>query len=291
MRELVVRVPLPFFLRETGDLSVASDVLDVRPNAAFLEGRSFRVSRGHQMQPAARSGEVHPQTVLAVAAAFDELTAEQEAEIVRSGLLAEVLQVVNLVIDAYRSVTRESNNSGFLGRIGWSHMCLYAEIELDGQDVRERWPFPSLSTFPLRPEQKQEVIARLADPSLITPEDVFYSEAAVALNRGEYCQSLVLSVIVTEMCVAKAVSAKLAPAEAEKFRKGTFGTMIGYAAGLPRSAGTYWGDQPGFDEFWHGLSDLNEKRIDVLHYGRRDISQDDAADALKAAGFALNALK
>ena len=63
-------------------------------------------------------------------------------------------------------------------------MQLYADIRVNGQDIRDRWPSPSFTTFPLSSDQERDFADYLtAQKSLTAVEVVRDRLDLVAGNR------------------------------------------------------------------------------------------------------------
>ena len=59
------------------------------------------------------------------------------------------LEILNRVIASYQATTGEVIDAGFIFPMGTSDMQLFAEIRVNGEDIRDRWPSLRFDTSPL----------------------------------------------------------------------------------------------------------------------------------------------
>jgi hypothetical protein len=180
MHTFTAQVPLPFYLRLRGQFQLIYDSLPVEERHAALSAKTFRVCPVARTADVGGSGMPVPRATLEIALEFDELPEELRC-LFEGALLHDLLVIANHVIDAYRSASRESSNAGFIARIGLSHLQMFAE--LDGEDLRDRWPQLSHSHLPLSPRARAAFLSCLADSRKIVPESIFLCEAMIALQR------------------------------------------------------------------------------------------------------------
>lgn len=292
MHAFIARVPLPFYLRLEAEVKVDYDVLPILTKRAALEGKTFRVRPISVPAYVGRSGMPSPRSTLEIVLETKKLPQGLKAAL-SDGLLPEVLAVVNHVIDAYRSATRETRNGGFVTRLGLSDLQLFAELELDGVHLRDRWPEPSFNTFPLAPNRKGDFLACVADASMITPESIFLCEAMIALARGQYCQSFILGTVVIEVRLTEAIAANLTKLDAQGFRgrKLTLGNKLRLKPNDKAYAPKHFRHLGGFQGFWDDLKCINKTRNAILHHGHLTVTSEEAAAAIKAARYAIDELK
>jgi len=66
------------------------------------------------------------------------------------------LEILNRVISSYQATTQEVDNAGFIFPLGTSYIQLFAEIKVNGESIRDRWPLYSVNTFLLPSDQAGE---------------------------------------------------------------------------------------------------------------------------------------
>ncbi len=264
-----VRIELPFYLSLEDPIRVPYAEVCDEPRVPELADSVVEIGFDYVQRRIDKSGMLHARTVVRIEVASDQ---ELAREAVGAFAIRDCLRIVNRVIACYQAVTGQFSNSGYITPLGLSDMQLFADIRVDGESVRDRWPGHSISTFPLSAEHSHQFERYLAGQPLPLPR-LFLTSARLMVNRGQYSLSVVQAAAAVELRLTEYVSQKLEEANAgarriRNYQRKTLGQKLGFSSPDDRSLETYCASVAGFPELFTQLKDpLNRLRNDVIHRG------------------------
>lgn len=269
MALIKVTVKLPFLLRLENPLDAPYRDVCSEPRVPELENCLLHIAFSRNARVIDMSNAERPRTTVEIEV---DAPAALSDESVGHFATRDCLKILNRIIDAYQAATGEVSNAGYIAPLGTSDMQLFADIRLDGKDVRDRWPSHSVNTSPLSTEQQQEFETYLqgAEPPL---PRLFLTNAMLLLERGQYSLSIVQAATAAELRLTEYIRAKLTAARMpaktiRDYEHKTLGAKLRIPCSDPMSLETYFRSDPKFPVLFNSLKDpLNKSRIQVVHHG------------------------
>lgn len=289
MVSLRVIVDLPFYLRLAKPIKVSYDDVCQEAPLTELSGESVDISFAEI--PSGRidkSGmeSAHSQVILEMS-----LPALLADKAIGTFAINNCREVLNRLILSYQAASGEVSNAGFIHPLGTSDMQFFADIRVDGEDVRDRWPFHSFTNMPLSPDQRDRFDLFLTGKERLPLPTLFLTNATLLLETGQYSLSVVQAASAVELRLTEYIVGKLAAAawSATKLHSYTDKTL-GAKLGLGRmpldekeSLPTYLEPQPWFPQLFSQLKDpLNRVRNHIMHDGHL-ATQNEALQAVQIA--------
>lgn len=285
---------LPFFLRLEDPVNVAYD--EVCKESALDELRGQNIQINFSRTPASfidKSGWPHARTTVAITL---ETPRELADDSVNAFAIRNCLEILNRVITSYQATSSETHNAGFIFPLGSSDMHLFADVRVNRQDFRDRWPSHSVNTIPLPKGEIAEFENYLARPDNLPLSRLFFTNAVLSVARGQYSLAILQAATAVELRVTEVIRAKLKTAgwleEAiEPYEKMTLGGKLQIPRTDPRSLETYFGGVSSFaDVYKEARDDLTPLRNRVAHRGWL-ASHQEAGRAVKIANGFLAIVK
>jgi len=217
-----------------------------------------------------RSGWAKERSTVTISA---KSTSELCMESVHTFAIRNCLEILNRVIRSYQATTNEIDSAGFIIPLGTSYMQLFAEIRVNGQDVRDRWPSYSLNTFLLRSDKVKEFKRYLNDSDQLPLSGLFLTNARLSLNQGRYPLAILQAGMAVELRLTQFVVQKLRLAgwsnqAIRPYEEMTLGRKLNIPQTDPRSLETYFYGVSGFAGLYKQIrKPLNKLRNAVVHDG------------------------
>lgn len=209
--------------------------------------------------------------------------------------IVNCLEILNWVITSYQATTTEVSNAGFIFPLGTSDMQLFAEIRVNGNDFRDRWPGHSLNTFPLSVDEAKEFERYLTRQEDLPLSRLFWTNASLSLERGQYPLAVLEAATAVEVKVTQIVTGKLKAAgwsdqAIKPYERMTLGQKLQIPRTDPRSLETYFNTVSEFPTTYKQVKDdLTPLRNRVAHRGHM-ASHEEARQAVSMARKFLKAL-
>ncbi|MBI3954241.1 MAG: hypothetical protein HY330_06980 [Chloroflexi bacterium] len=187
--------------------------------------------------------------------------------------IVNCLEILNRIIASYQATTMEFSNAGFIFPLGISDMQLFAEIRVNGKDIRDRWPSHNIYTFPLSADEAKGFKRYLTGEEALPLSRLFLTNATLSLNRGQYPLAVLQAATAVELKVTQIVSGKLRAAgwsdqAVEPYERMTLGQKLQIPQTDPRSLETYFRSVSGFIDMYKWVrDDLAPLRNRVAHRG------------------------
>jgi hypothetical protein len=182
-------------------------------------------------------------------------------------------EIINNIISSYQATTLQTDNVGFIIQLGTSYMQLFAEILVNGKNIRDRYPSYSANTSPLTEAQLREFKRYLRDKDNLPLSRLFLTNASLLLEQGQYSLAVLQSAMAVELRLTQVIRKKLIkrrwPNEAiVPYEQLTLGNKLGIHKADPRSLEFHFSKISGFSEMFKKLdSKINQPRNRVLHKG------------------------
>lgn len=270
MSTVEVTIDLPFFLRLEGPFTVRYEEVCQESQLPELLGQDVQVTFARR--PAGSIDKSDWPKERSTVAVKVETPTQLANDSVNTFAIRNCLEILNRVILSYHSTTGEVSNAGFITSLGTSYIQLFAEIRVDGEDFRDRWPSESINTFPLQPNQIEELIAFLTNKEL-WPVRLFLTNAILSLGQGQYSLAVLQAATAVELRITKYVASKLKAAgwsdqAIEPYERMTLGGKLQIPQTDPRSLETYFDGVSGFAGVHKKVKDeLTPLRNRVAHRG------------------------
>lgn len=288
-----VQLKLPFQLRAMGHFEVRYEDVCPQPREPEFEGQAVSIELApddwffpdHSGVPVRRT-----RVIVSITAAPPVSSAQVGAFAIR-----DCLRIVNRIIAAYQCVTGEVSNGGFIQPLGTSDLQLTAEISVDGEDTRDRWPFTSSSNIPLTVDEEQEFRGYLAGEPLPLRR-LLYANGRLLLERGQYSSAVIQLATAVEVAMTQYVVAQLhgrgwARRKIAEYEGMTLGQKARLAAPRDDSIETYFSALSGFVPLLNLLrTRLVDLRNEVAHRGHL-ASREEALDGHVIARDFLRAVR
>lgn len=287
MPTIEVTIDLPFYLRAENTLTTLYEQVCQETRLPELRGQSLTIT--FSRRPAGTIDKSEPgdtATTLVSGGSFRPLAKERTTitigidtpsdlseDSVGRFAIVNCLEILNRLITSYQATTAEVINAGFIFPLGISDMQLFAEIRVNGKDIRDRWPSHSVNTFPLLTTEAVEFACYLTGQKRLPLSKLFLTNAGLSLERGQYPLSVLQAATAVELRVTQVVSGKLRAAgwsdhAVEPYERLTLGQKLQIAQTDPRSLETYFGGVRDFVDLYKWARDnLTPLRNRVAHRG------------------------
>ncbi len=203
------------------------------------------------------------------------------------------LETLNRVIASYQATTGEVIDAGFIFPMGTSDMQLFAEIRVNGEDIRDRWPSLRFDTSPLSLGEVDEFKRYLTGQDDLPLFKLFLTNAVLSLERGQYPLAVVQAATAIELRITQVVSSRLnvagwSSAAIKRYEGKTLGDKLSIPKTDPRSLETYYSQVAGFPNLYkEAAKDLTPLRNKVIHRGYLPSHE----EAIRAVNVAREFLK
>ena len=204
-------------------------------------------------------------------------------------------ELINRVITAYQAVTGEIDNAGLILPVGTGQMRLMAEIEIDGEDGRDRWPAVSVNTFPMDRGDVSRFEDFVSGKQTLPIANLFLTNASIQLAQGQYSLAVFLAASAVESRISAFVVTKLRelrerPPTISRYEKLPLGPKLDKSSGRIDSIETYLIDVEGYADLHERLKTrLNRGlRVPVVHHEHLSTLAE-AIEAVQLAGEFLRA--
>lgn len=262
-------IEVPFYIRLEGSWSLPYARLCPKPRLASLESTDVTVGFDAADRRIDNSGNVARRSVIVIEATSGKMLTDEDA---RKFLISDSLRILNRLIASYQAVTGAVSNAGYIEPLGLSDIQLFANLSVDGQDIRDRWPGHSTNTFPLDGPEVEQIQQRMLGARMV-PELLFSANARVLINRGQYSLAVVQAAVAAELRITRFIVRRLrgqgqSKEYIDKYRGETLGTKVWHRAPDPRSLEVYCTTQPKFKALLRRLrKSFTRLRGRVVHEG------------------------
>lgn len=285
--KIKVKIDLNFFLRIQGPLVVSYHDVCTEGQLSELRGQKVEITFLRRDPGAIDKSEwsAKPRSTVVMSV---ETAAPLLGDSKGTFAIRNCLDIINKVITSYQGATGEISNAGFIVPLGTSDMQLFAEILVDGQDFRDRWPSYSFNTVPLSAEQLREFNSYLTGLQQPPLDRLFLTNARLALEQGRYPLAVLQAATAVELRITAVVSEKLRVAgwseqAIEPYERLTLGQKLQIPFTDTRSLETYFNGVSGFDALYKQVrGELNHLRNRVAHRGYL-VTHDEAIKAVRIA--------
>jgi hypothetical protein len=266
-----VSIDLPFFLRLKDSFIVRYDRVCQESQLKELLGKDVQITFSRKPAGTIDKGE-WPKERSTVAIKV-ETPARLSDNSVGTFAIQNCLEIVNRIITSYQATTGEVSNAGFIFPLGTSDMQLFADIRVNGQDIRDRWPSHSINTFPLPKDKIVDFERYLADQAGLPLSMLFLTNAILSLERGQHPVAVLQGAFAVELRITQVIRDKLQAAgwsdkAIEPYERLTLGVKLQIPQTDPRSLETYFNGASGFADVYKKVSDdLTPLRNNVVHRG------------------------
>jgi hypothetical protein len=238
-------IEVPFYIRLEDPWSLPYSHLCPKPRLASLESEAVTVSFDAISRRVDNSGHVATRSVIVIEVTSRKVLSDQE---VSTFFIRDSLRILNPLIASYQAVTGEVSNAGYIESLGMSDIQLFANLSVDGQDIRDRWPFHTASTFPLERPEIEQIQRRMLGTRMV-PESLFSANAHLLMNRGQYSLAIVQAAVAVELRITRFIVRRLRrlrwpKGDVEKYRGETLGAKVWYKAPDSRSLEAYSRTRP-----------------------------------------------
>ena len=282
-----VTIDLPFFLRLKDQLTVGYDRVCQESQLPELVGQDVQITFSRKPACAIDKSDwpLKERTTVAIKM---EPTTKLPDQSVGHFAIQNCLEILNRLITSYQATTGQVSNAGFISPLGTSDMQLFAEIRVNGQDIRDRWPSHDIDTRPLSTAERQEFERYFTGQEQLPLDRLFLSNATLSLEQGQYSLTVLQAAIAVDLRVTQLVSQKLRTAgwsnqAIEPYERMTLGQKLRIPQTDPRSIETYFSSINSFATIYKQVrDDLNRLRNRVAHRGYL-ASHEEAIQAVKMA--------
>lgn len=287
MQTVEVSIDLPFFLRLNDSYIVPYKKVCKEPQLPELKRQKVQIKISQR--PAGTIDKSEWPKVQSTVVIRLDMPTQLSNDSVNTFAIRNCLEIINKVISSYQATTLNVHNAGFIIPLGTSYMQLFAEIRVNGQDFRDRWPSYSLNTFPLPSDQVEEFQRYLNDQDQLPLSKLFLTNAMLSLEIGQYSLAVLQAAIAVELRLTQVSRTRLVargwPNEAiEPYEKLTLGQKLRIPKKDPRSLKFHFRQVAGFSELFKKIDNkLTRLRNDVAHRGHV-ASPQEAMQAVEMAG-------
>jgi hypothetical protein len=284
-----VRLDLPFYLRLKDHTTVRYEEVCHESQIDQLLGREVVISFSPR-----RAGEIDKsdvpkvQTTIAIKVVAPVQLSEGD---VNKFAIKNCLEIINRLVTAYQAATREMSNAGYIVPLGMSYMQLFAHIQINGNDFRDRWPSHNIDTFPLPDDTLADFNRFVTGQGRLPLADVFLSNAALSLNLGQYPLAVLQAATAVELRTTQIIREKLegngwSDQAIKPYERMTLGQKLQLPKTDPRSLQTYYDGIAGFDNVFNKAKDeLTRLRNQVAHRGHLPSFEETSKAVGVAQGF------
>ncbi len=289
--KIQVTMELPFILRLREPLTALYEKVCRERQVTGLIGHEIQVEFAHDVSVGTFDNPEPQQSRTAVIITVETESSLPEESIGRFAI-SNCLEIINGAIASYQATTGEALNGGFIFPLGTTHMQLFADIRVNGEDFRDRIPSHSLSTMPLQPHEVDEINRYFKGQQELPLSKLFLTYARLSLEAGQYHVAVLHAAIAVELRLTQYVGAKLRAAgwsdkAREQYEHLPLGRKLEISRTDTRSLETYCHAIDGFTVAYSQVGILLRLRNDVAHRGHL-VSHD---EALQAFGIAMEFLR
>lgn len=180
--------------------------------------------------------------------------------------IKESRKIINLIINAYQSVTAR------------------AEIYLNGENTRDRYPRPFISNSPISDDNQSDFNKIITGEAELQSDYVTLTQGKELLERGYYTLSYIQFIrsveeTITNFMLYKMTEQKRCPDDIRKYKGCPFGSKLTHCK-IPdvRKLDTHLSSNPVWTSVLGNLLKMNEKRTLLLHYSG-EASREEALEA------------
>lgn len=294
MCTIEVTIDLPFYLRLEDSLTVRYEEVCREARLPELVGQDIKITFSRRRAGTIDRSDwpVKERTTVAIKVQ----TPTQLSDDSRSTFaIRNCLEILNNIILSYYSTIGEVSNAGFITPLGTSYMQLFAEIRVDGKDIRDRYPSESINTFPLQQDQITKFTAFLTGKEE-WPVRLFLTNAILSLEQGQYSLAVLQAATAVELRTTQYVTSKLKAAgwsstKIRGYEDKPLGPKLRYAQPDLRSLETHFGSNTNFSSLHHQLKCwFTPLRNNVIHRGHL-ASHQEAKRAVEMAREFLNMVR
>ncbi|MBI2304372.1 MAG: hypothetical protein HYU86_06455 [Chloroflexi bacterium] len=271
MSTVKVTIDLPFFLRLEDSVSVPYDEVCKESQIPELKKQDIQITFSHiHAGSIDKSNWPHERTTVAITL---EAPKQLPNDSVNTFAIQNCLEILNRVITSYQATTGEVSNAGFIFSLGTSDMQLFADIRVNGQNIRDRWPLHNSNSFPLPNSKMDEFRHYLTGQDDLPLSSLFLTNAVLSLERGQYPLAVFQAAAAVELRITQVIRGKLKAAgwsdqAIEPYEKMTLGGKLQISQTDPRSLETYFDGVSGFADVYKKAKDnLTWLRNHVAHRG------------------------
>lgn len=270
MHNIKVTVDLPFFLRLTKPLTVSYESVCKESPLPELKGKKVRITFLRRPTDDIDDPEIRKvQSTIVIKVNTQE---ELSDEFVGTFAINNCREIINNIISSYQATTLQVVNAGFTIPLGTSHMQLFAEIIVDGRDFRDRYPYCSINTSPLTPDQLKEFKRYLINTDQLPLSRLFLTLGILLLEQGQYSLAVLQSAMAVELRLTQYISKKLIakrwPNEAiEDYEAQNITRKLDYRKKDLRSLKYYFSSTAFYEMYKKLKKELIEPRNRVVHRG------------------------
>ena len=172
-------------------------------------------------------------------------------------------------------------------------MQLFADIRVDGLDIRDRWPWRSFNNMPFSSVENNQFERFLTGKDQWPLPILLLRNAELLQEKGQYSLAVVEAAAAVELRLTEYISGKLEAASYSRkkisgYKGKTLRGKLRIRKGDSASLETYFGSGSGFHTLYEQLkSPLNSLRDQIMHHGYL-ASRDDGLHCVKIARDFLN---
>ena len=272
MSEIKIELELPYFLRAEEPMNLVYDVVCQENQVADFEGLELAVLFTTLDATGIDRSEIgfHLRTTITIEINCDATPSD---DAVSTFAINNCRELINRIVNAYQATTGEIDNGGFISPIGTGYMQLFAEIYLDGEDVRDRWPFRGGTNIPLSSDEVERFKEFVTGEKSLPVGNLLLTNGSLLAEQGQYSLAVFLAAAavesrlttyVVEKMEANAVSHK----KISSYLRKPLGFKLGRTNGEVDSIETYIGGREGCSDLHSKLKErLNDRlRIPVVHH-------------------------
>lgn len=289
MATIEVTIDLPFYLRVENALTVSYENVCQEAQVPELVGHTLEVTftqrAAGQINRMSWPKVQYVRTTVGIKVATPSSISEDS---VGTFAIRNCLEILNRVITSYQATTREVGNAGFIEPVSTSDMQLFAEIRVNGNDIRDRWPGHNINTVPLSAGEAEKFEHYLIGKNNLPLSRLFLTNATLSLERGQYALAVLQAATAVELRVTQVVSGKLQAAgwsspAVKRYEDKTLGGKLQIPKTDPRSLETYYGHVGEFPRLYsRARQKLTPLRNKVIHRGYLP-SHEEALEEVKMA--------
>jgi len=271
MSTIKVIVDLPFFLQLEKSLTVPYEKVCKESLLPELKGRKVKITFSRKL-----AGDIDKSEWTKVRSTLTikvSIPVPLSDESIDTFAINNCREIINNIISSYQATTLQVDNAGFIIPLGTSYMQLFAEILVNGKDIRDRYPSYSTNTFPLTADRLKEFKQYLRNKDKLPLSRLFLTNASLSLNQGQYSLAVLQAAIAVELRLTQFVVQKLKLAgwidqAIKPYKEMTLGRKLNIPQTDPRSLETYLYSVSGFAGLYEQIrKPLNKLRNDVAHDG------------------------
>lgn len=279
---LRLEIEVPFYMRLEDSWTLPYSRLCPKPRLAIIENEVITVGFDAVSRQIDNSGLIATRTVIVIDVTSKVVLTDQE---VNTFFIRDSLRILNRLIASYQAVTGEVRNAGYIELLGMSDVQLFANLSVDGQNIRDRWPFHNANTFPLERPEIEQIQQKMLGARMV-PESLFSANAQLLTNRGQYSLAVVQAAVAVELRITRFIVRRLrhqgrSKTYVEAYRRETLGRKVRHVAPDPRSLEVYCSARPRLKELLRRLrTSFTPLRNRVAHEGHL-ASQEEALRCLR----------